>query len=217
MKLATGLHNCVARFLFETSLLEGVALMIDDMETVLPEPEPELQIVYVLTNPCMPGIIKIGRTGNLEMRVATLSSATSVPEPFEVAYAAYVEDAPFVERAIHAAFSLHRMPGREFFRLPVANAIAALSLAEVSQVSLAAEDDQPTQIVAEVRERAVRKHSATPDVFTALKSAGRPLSNRELAELMGVCDGEASKRVKALEEQLEISRDGKFRRIALKA
>ncbi len=45
------------------------------------------EIVYVLTNPTMPGLIKIGRTTNLEQRVKSLSSDTGVPLPFEVFYA----------------------------------------------------------------------------------------------------------------------------------
>lgn len=131
----------------------------EDNETVVEFPEqsePELQIVYVLTNPCMPGLIKIGRTTNLEARVASLSSSTSVPQAFEVAYAAYVEDSAFVERALHAAFSMHRLPGREFFRMPATNAIAAISLAEIEQVSLAAEEERAEQIVSEIRERGKR-------------------------------------------------------------
>lgn len=94
------------------------------------------------------------RIGNRN-RVAALSSATGVPEPFQIAYAAYVENAPFVERALHSAFSLHKMPGREFFRLSVASAIAALSLAEVRPVALTV-DDEPATIVAEVKERGAR-------------------------------------------------------------
>ena len=121
-----------------------------DIET---ETATNLAIVYILTNPSMPGLIKIGRTSDLAARIASLSSGSSVPEPFDVAYAAYVEDAPFVERALHAAFSMHRLPGREFFRIPVSNAVAALSLAEVEQVQLNASDDEPIQIVKEIRER----------------------------------------------------------------
>ena len=128
---------------------------MDESETATlqPETEPRLQIVYILTNPSMPGLVKIGRTTNLEARIASLSSSTSVPEAFEVAYAAYVDDASFVERAMHAAFSLHRMPGREFFRLPVANAIAALSLAEVEQVEINEETADGEQIIEEIRDR----------------------------------------------------------------
>lgn len=132
---------------------------MDEPEIAIDQPpeKVEMEIVYILSNPSMPGIIKIGRTSNLDARVAVLSSASGVPEPFEVCYAAYVEDAAFVERALHAAFSMHRMPGREFFRIPSLNAIAALSLAEIEQVSLNSDVERPSPIVAEIRQRGRRK------------------------------------------------------------
>lgn len=41
--------------------------------------------VYVLSNPCMPGIYKIGMTTTSpEVRARELSSATGVPAPFKV-------------------------------------------------------------------------------------------------------------------------------------
>ena len=154
-----------------------------DSET---ETATDLAIVYILTNPSMPGLVKIGRTSDLASRVAGLSSGTSVPEPFEVAYAAYVEDAAFVERALHAAFSMHRLPGREFFRIPVSNAVAALSLAEVRQVQLVSSaDDEAVQIIQEVRERGERR-GRKPDsnildfVYSFLQEHGRSPSGSEI-------------------------------------
>jgi hypothetical protein len=55
-------------------------------------------IIYILTNEAMPGYIKIGKTGDLGTRVKDLSRATGVPLPFEVFYAAEVDDVDFVER-----------------------------------------------------------------------------------------------------------------------
>ena len=47
-------------------------------------------IVYVLTNPAMPGMVKIGKTGReVEARLNDLYT-TGVPLPFECAYAARV-------------------------------------------------------------------------------------------------------------------------------
>lgn len=193
---------------------------MDESETATlqPEAEPRLQIVYILTNPSMPGLVKIGRTTNLEARIASLSSPSSVPEPFHIAYAAYVEDAAFVERGLHAAFSLHRMPGREFFRLPVANAIAALSLAEVAQVSLDAECDAASEFVEEVRVRAAIRSSSGLGVIEALQENGGSVSsNRELARLMGVTDGEASKRCREVSKRLKVEKVGKELKIMLRA
>ena len=49
--------------------------------------------VYVLTNPAIPGRVKIGCTSRTpEIRAAELSKASAVPEPFAVAWAAAVTE-----------------------------------------------------------------------------------------------------------------------------
>ncbi len=60
--------------------------------------------VYVLTNPAIPGLVKIGRTSRTPaIRAAELSEPTGVPCPFEVAYALYVVDCVRVARLVHKA------------------------------------------------------------------------------------------------------------------
>ena len=66
------------------------------------------EIVYLLTNPVMDGLVKIGRTANLEDRVRSLSVHSGVPVPFEVFYACRVNDANRVEKSLHDAFGDHR-------------------------------------------------------------------------------------------------------------
>jgi T5orf172 domain len=74
--------------------------------------------VYVLTNPAIPGRVKIGCTARTpETRAAELSKASAVPEPFAVAWAAAVTDHKAVESIVH--FRLKRCcpnAAREFFR-----------------------------------------------------------------------------------------------------
>ena len=63
--------------------------------------------VYVLTNPAMPNMVKIGKTTrDVELRLADLYS-TGVPLPFECEYAAKVKDVDKTEKAFHTAF--HRI------------------------------------------------------------------------------------------------------------
>jgi hypothetical protein len=86
--------------------------------------------VYVLTNPAMPSIVKIGYTDqeDLSIRIAQLYT-TGVPVPFEVAFAALVENAQTVEDALHTAFAPQRLNSqREFFRIDPEQAIAILRL-----------------------------------------------------------------------------------------
>ena len=93
-------------------------------------------IVYVLTNPAMPGMVKIGKTSRaMDARLNELYS-TGVPLPFECAYAARVPDEGKVERAFHQAFGPYRVnPKREFFTIEPEQAIALLRLMEIEDVT----------------------------------------------------------------------------------
>ena len=66
---------------------------------------PTFNIVYVLTNPAMPGLVKIGSTvsEDASIRLAQLYS-TGVPFPFNLEFAAKVSNCDEVERALHRAF-----------------------------------------------------------------------------------------------------------------
>ena len=85
------------------------------------------EIIYVVTNEAMPGLIKIGRTNDdLATRIRGLNN-TSVPLPFELYYACEVKDFAFVETQLHEAFGDHRVSkNREFFRLAPERARAGL-------------------------------------------------------------------------------------------
>ena len=78
-------------------------------------------IVYVLTNPAMPGVVKIGMTerDDVQRRMTELYS-TGVPLPFDCVIARQLEDveAARVENALHTAFDPSRInPSREFFQI----------------------------------------------------------------------------------------------------
>jgi len=91
------------------------------------------EIVYILVNQTMPGLVKIGRTGGaaVEERMKQLYT-TGVPLPFECFYASEVQDAARVEGAIHIAFGDHRVtPNREFFRLSPDKPKAIFQLLEI--------------------------------------------------------------------------------------
>ncbi len=80
--------------------------------------------VYILSNPQMPGLLKIGiTTRSVPDRVAELSSATGVPAPFSVE--AYLEsnNPEEDERAIHQQLADFRIAGREFFRVTLEQAL----------------------------------------------------------------------------------------------
>ena len=94
-------------------------------------------IIYILSNPAMPGIIKIGKTTkeDVKLRMKELYSS-GVPLPFECVYAAQVRSIDEVEKALHTAFSPDRLnPKREFFEIESSQAIAIIKLLELQNVS----------------------------------------------------------------------------------
>ena len=87
-------------------------------------------IVYVLTNPAFPNLVKIGITtrDQVSVRMAELYT-TGVPLPFKCVFAGKVDDPKKVESALHHAFTNTRVnPSREFFDIDESQAIAILKL-----------------------------------------------------------------------------------------
>lgn len=107
-----------------------------------------LSIVYVVTNPGMPGLVKIGKTSqdDAQYRLGQLYT-TGVPFPFKVEFACRVTNPDDVELALHTAFAPHRVnPKREFFAIEPGQAIAILKLLHVGEDATAAVSVQPAQI-----------------------------------------------------------------------
>ena len=93
------------------------------------------EIVYVLTNEYMPGIVKIGRTENIENRMRQLYK-TGVPIPFECYYAAEVEDSKKTENQLHRAYADSRInENREFFKLSPEATRSAVEMAALKDVT----------------------------------------------------------------------------------
>ena len=92
----------------------------------------EYGIVYLLTNPVMPGLVKIGMTAqeDIDKRMKELYT-TGVPVPFECQFACRVKksDCAKIEKALHTAFAPQRVnANREFFRIQLEQAKAILEL-----------------------------------------------------------------------------------------
>lgn len=81
--------------------------------------------VYVMSNPAMPEMVKVGLTTLLpEERAAKLSDHTGVPLPFEVAFRARTMRWQAVEKLVHQRLGPYRVSSRrEFFAVPVGVAV----------------------------------------------------------------------------------------------
>ena len=75
-------------------------------------------IVYVLTNPTIPGLVKIGFTTDLQKRMEDLYN-TSVPDKFEcvIAWQVLTGTGRTLEKDLHITFAPdRRSPSREWFK-----------------------------------------------------------------------------------------------------
>jgi hypothetical protein len=90
--------------------------------------------IYILVNPSMEGLVKIGKTTREpEARAKELSQATGVATPFYVAYSIVVGDCHSAEEYVHAVLEcsgFKRSPNREFFEMPLRTAIEVLLVVE---------------------------------------------------------------------------------------
>ena len=83
--------------------------------------------VYVLSNPSMPGLLKIGMTEqDAFSRARELSSATGVPEPYVVEAYVTCRDAASIELDVHGKLAHLRKPNREFFSVSIDEAVRLL-------------------------------------------------------------------------------------------
>ena len=95
-----------------------------------------MDVVYVFTNVCMPSLVKIGYTNDLDERLRNLYK-TGVPERFECFFACTtIKDAKTVEKDIHDAFKEQRInPNREFFEIDPNRVVSALRPAMSEEVT----------------------------------------------------------------------------------
>jgi Domain of unknown function (DUF4268)/T5orf172 domain len=83
--------------------------------------------VYILTNPKIPGLVKIGSTKLTPDERARQLSTTGVPAPFQVVGYHWFDDELRIERELQAMFSQQRVhPRREFYETTIDAAQQAL-------------------------------------------------------------------------------------------
>ncbi len=124
------------KWTWEDATVEQMAILNQDFPKAEATPPVENTVatsdgsehIYILTNPMLPDLIKIGRTDRSpEERAAELSSASGVPTPFRVFRSFCVRESLSAEIAIHARLEEYRVASnREFFRIDPEWAVAVI-------------------------------------------------------------------------------------------
>ena len=125
-----------------------------------------MEFVYLAVNEAMPGLVKIGKTGNVKSRMDSLAAESGVPMPFMVVYQHETEYAGRIEIQLHDMFAYCRVSsGKEFFRVDWrAVVVALLNVVDADRIG-----DPHNRIVRQIND-AVQEESSEPPL---------PLSVRE--------------------------------------
>lgn len=76
--------------------------------------------IYIMSNPSMSGVVKIGKTTQSPFVRAKELSTTGVPQPFEVEWFQFVNNHDVLEREVHRFLSEYRVNNnREFFKIEI--------------------------------------------------------------------------------------------------
>jgi hypothetical protein len=95
--------------------------------------------VYAVSNPSMPGILKIGRTAREpDARLREMNGRTETPTPFRMEAVIRSVNAPWTERAVHERLAARRVNDRrEFFRVTPAEALTTMEAVASEQRQIA--------------------------------------------------------------------------------
>jgi hypothetical protein len=139
--------------------------------------------VYVLLNPSFPDQVKIGRTEkNSELRAKNLRT-TGVPTPFIVIYDELVSNCEVVEQRLHSRFSAYRTSSdREFFRVPVREAIRALQEEASTHKIGATDSSNRVDVLLSLKQK--YKSYLKPDIVAI-----------DIVQLLDVCFLEVTRRI----------------------
>ena len=105
----------------ENEITDYEEIGLDDLDKAIEEYESnKTGLVYVITNPRMPGLVKIGETKNLKQRLIDLDT-TGVPESFEPYFTVSTVKYKTLEKVIHRELSkltdTRVSDRREFFEI----------------------------------------------------------------------------------------------------
>ncbi len=121
--------------------------------------------LYILSNPTMPGLVKVGKTTrDPSDRVKELSAATGVPTPFLLVYYQPVHDCDNAEKWAHAELERRGYrpnSDREFFLAPVHEAVEILNAAR----SIVGSAEPSSMIVNDDNSSAIKEEGLGEELF----------------------------------------------------
>jgi hypothetical protein len=110
--------------------------------------------VYVMINPAMQGLVKIGLTKKSSGERTKRLRGTGVPDDFIVVYDDLLTDCELIEKRLHKRFDEYRYkPNREFFQIPIREAIRGLMEESVGFIVPRVGADGGVEILPELKKK----------------------------------------------------------------
>jgi hypothetical protein len=92
------------------------------------------EFVFILTNPSIPDVIKIGTTSSLNRLFDSLNNS-NIPTPFKCYFVCMVEDMEFTVQKIYDGFSDYRINTKEdLFKIDPERVVSILQLVMIDEV-----------------------------------------------------------------------------------
>ena len=82
--------------------------------------------VYILSNPAIPGLLKVGQTTADPRQRASQLFTTGVPEEFVIEFILFSEEPNIAEKEFHKEYENKKSPRREFFKMSIEDAVSGL-------------------------------------------------------------------------------------------
>jgi hypothetical protein len=121
----TGSENSIRPV--ETTVVNRVTMSLFPQQWFNRKAKAREGYLYVISNPSMPGLVKVGMTSKSPAERMKSLYSTSVPTPFEAEYFALCKDRLKSEAVAHQALKSWRLNSRrEFFRMAPEDAIAKI-------------------------------------------------------------------------------------------
>jgi len=135
--------------------------------------------IYILSNPSMPGLIKIGRSVHGGWRRAKEINQTGVPTPFILEFEMLTKNHEDIEGNVHEVLSNNReSDNREFFRVDIEQAIAEVISAISGRYIMTLETKSVDDITIH-------------EIANRLSSISNPVSSSVVAEAIYYIDNDA--------------------------
>jgi hypothetical protein len=130
--------------------------------------------VYVLSNPAMPGFVKVGRSIHGGHSRGRSLYQTGVPAPYVLEFEIYAKDHEWLEAQAHKSLRFNRAnPDREFFKCPPNDAIE--EIIAIYSEWLCSSNQAPS---AREAVRLPEPEPRTPEQAAAMKAKGQEALSR---------------------------------------